>query len=424
MSRAHASLFPLQVFTVCVFAALACALVWRLRIYRWGRDSFTGWATPLVAFAVTRLAVVIIVYVAPLLVPPPRGAPPHLFPAVGNRLIDALGTQWDSFWYLSIASEGYSQSAVARPGKFHSTGFFPLLPVLVRAGEPLAGNAVVAGLILAHLSLGVAATLLYRLVAEADGAPTARRAVWYFLLFPTAFFGSTVYSEPLFLAAAVAALYTARRGWWESAALLGIIAALARPFGIIVAPTMALEWWQQRRLRPEQDRPTRAALWAAAVVPLGSLAYMLYTLHAFGDPFAYWQEHLNRFRLEQPGRSISQIAALFHGPVGGWDASFLALDLWLRGWANFLALLAFAGLGLALFSMRMWSEAIFVLGGVALAVAGELHGHLRYAWVLFPAYHVLAHWGSKPWFHRLVIVAFGVGFVFLTAIYVCGHYVA
>ncbi len=99
--------------------------------------------------------------------------------------------------------------------------FFPLLPLIMRAAGWLIGDLMVAGVLVTNLALLLASLLLYRLVDEEWGGPTAGRAVWYFLIFPTAFFGSAIYSESLFLLGAIGALYFARRGYWETAGLTG-----------------------------------------------------------------------------------------------------------------------------------------------------------------------------------------------------------
>ena len=101
--------------------------------------------------------------------------------------------------------------------------------------------ALLAGLLITNSALLGATMLLYRLVDEEWGAAIAGRTVWYLLIFPTAFFGSAIYTESLFLFCTIGSLYFARQGYWESATLLGIGATLTRFVGILVAPMLLLD---------------------------------------------------------------------------------------------------------------------------------------------------------------------------------------
>ncbi|MGA7272565.1 MAG: mannosyltransferase family protein, partial [Acidimicrobiia bacterium] len=237
--------------------------------------------TPTLAFIITRLGIALIALIAePLLVD--SSIPPyHLRPE--NVVLDVFGSRWDTGFYLSIAEEGYFYQGVELP----SVAFFPLLPLLIRAVKFLTGDALLAGLIVTNLALWGAAALFFKLVAESLGAQIATRAVWFLLIFPTSFFGSAIYSESLFLLTAIGALYLFRKGYWESAGLLGVLGALSRLMGLLIAPLLLVEWWSQRRSRPPGDRPTWAALLAPLAVPLGTGAFMLYQQRTFGDPLAF-----------------------------------------------------------------------------------------------------------------------------------------
>jgi hypothetical protein len=164
--------------------------------------------------------------------------------------------------------------------------------------------------------------LFYRLVKEEWGASVADRAVWYLLIFPTALFGSAIYSESLFLLLAVGALYLARKGYWESAAMLGFLAALTRLVGILVAPMLLVEWWMQRRHREPDARPPLWALAVPAAVALGTVAYMFYLWRLFGNPFAFAQASSAWGR--EPTLPLVTMADLLQQPVEGWRAALLA----------------------------------------------------------------------------------------------------
>jgi Gpi18-like mannosyltransferase len=286
--------------------------------------------------------------------------------------------------------------------------FFPLLPLLIRAVTPLTGDSLTAGLLVTKLALLAAVIFLYRLVEMEWGRETAGRAAWYLLIFPTAFFGSTIYTESLFLLTAIGSLYMARRGYWESAGLFGIAAALTRLVGLIVAPMLLLEWWMQRKRAAENEevkRPSWKALIAPLAVPLGTFAYLLYLQISFGDPLAFMRGSEAWGRQAQS--PLVMLSDLFTVPEAGWLPGLLAGQVHLDNWTDFLFVLAFLGMGLVLLYQRRWSESIFVLLGVLIPLnSGLLMSQRRYMWVLFPAFILLARWGKHHWVDRAITLLF------------------
>src|SRR3954468_10330822 len=128
------------------------------------------------------------------------------FGTVGNALV-APSAAWDSVWYLGIADGGYADP--------QRTAFFPLYPLLVRAGGWVIGSPLVAGALLSLGCFVVAAALLHELTRLELGAGAARWTVIALAWSPMSFFFSAVYSEALFLAVSVGALLAARRrSWW------------------------------------------------------------------------------------------------------------------------------------------------------------------------------------------------------------------
>ncbi|MFZ0547039.1 MAG: mannosyltransferase family protein [Candidatus Promineifilaceae bacterium] len=377
---------------------------------------------PLLAFTITRIGIVAVAYISQGILIEGASTPPyHIRP--NNILLDAFGSRWDTGFYLSIADEGYFFQGVDLP----SVAFFPLLPLLIRAVAPLIGDNLTAGLLITNVALLVAMMLFYRLVEMQWGKSVAGKAVWYLLLFPTAFFGSAIYTESLFLLTAIGALYFARKGYWESAALLGIAASATRLIGLIVAPMLLLEWSMQRRAAktdPEQERPSLKALLAPILSPLGTAAYMLYLQLAFGDPLAFARASAAWDR--QPQSPLTMIEGLFRTPVGGWASALASGQINPNDWIDFLAVVAFLVIGFILLYQRRWSESVFVLLGVLIPLnSGLLMSQRRYMWVLFPAFILLARWGNKySWLDKTITVLSIFGLAFFTALFANWYWVA
>ncbi|HWF72034.1 MAG TPA: mannosyltransferase family protein [Solirubrobacteraceae bacterium] len=238
----------------------------------------------------------------------------------GNLLVSPLA-RWDSWWYLTIAHQGYDHNLMR-------TAFFPLYPMIVGGLGEIVPSDLIAGVIVSVASFGVALVLLYRLAAlEFGSASRARLAVMLTAFCPLAFFFSAVYSESLFLALSLGAVFEARMGRWATAGLLGALGAAERNSGVVlVVPLVLLFLYGPRADRPPAPGPgggwrrllpryrIEPQIAWIALVPIGLLAYFVYLALAVGDGLAplhaqtLWFHH-------------------FAGPFGGvWDGAVAAWD--------------------------------------------------------------------------------------------------
>ena len=372
--------------------------------------------TPVFVFLVTRLGIMAIAYISVSVIPDAQETIYHLR-GTENRLLDVFGSRWDTGFYVSIAEEGYSFEGVELP----SVAFFPLLPILMRLLMPLVGDAVVAGILISNLALFAATIVLYRLVLDEWNGAVAERAIWYLSVFPASMFGSAIYTESLFLLTAIGASLLARHGRWFGAGLVGVAASLTRLHGMLVAVLLAGEWWRQRQ-GTETEKPSLAALAAAAVTPLGTVAYILYCWRAFGDPFAFATAASAWGRVPEP--PFATMAGVVQAPPGGWISGLLAGTIHVDNWIDLTAVLAFLLLGCALLAIGRWGEGLFVVLGVSLSFgSGLLMSQRRYMWVLFPVFILLGVWGERPWLDRTVTLLSALGLALCTALFANGYWV-
>lgn len=414
---------------------------WPARSLAWACSPASRWVwVPLLAVGVTRLAIVLAGLASLALLPDSTTPPPYHLRGQANPVIDILGSRWDTGFYVSIAEEGYRYQGVPLP----SVPFFPLLPLLMRLGALVTGDVVTAGVLLSNVFLLLAAMLLYRLVEGEFGQSIAGRSVWFLLIFPMAFFGSAIYTESLFLLCTIGSFYAARRQRWGWAGLLGVAAASTRLVGVIMAPVLLVEWWMQRSVarsgdRPQQndggvawsgDRPQQrgAERWrglvAAALAPLGTLAYMLYLQVTFGDPLAFVHGTASWDRTPRPLPEL--IGGLLQAPAGGWGQAIASGAFPLNDWIDLLAVAAFIALGTVLLAQDRWSEGLFVvLGALIPLYSGLLMSQRRYMWVLFPAFILLARWSEgRPWLERTITLLFAAGLALSVALFANGYWVA
>jgi hypothetical protein len=230
--------------------------------------------------------------------------------------------QWDFGYYQKIAEFGYS-------GSDGSLAFYPLFPWLIRLVAYFSGNYLAAGLVVSGIASVAAAILLRRLVALDYAGCVAMQSVWFFLIFPTAYFLHVGYSESLFLALALGCILAARVDRWTLAGLLGGLCWMTRAPGAVLIPTLAVEaarqYWAGRRWNWRW-------LWIA-IVPAGFAIYLLINWHFTGNPFAFIQIRKESFEesFALPLVGIRQaIRAHYPTPseaemVGVQELSFVAL---------------------------------------------------------------------------------------------------
>ena len=214
-------------------------------------------------------------------VPPP--AAEAVWRVSSHELANLLA-RWDTFYYYTIAGDGYHWD----PSVFrhYNVVFFPLYPLLMRwGGVALGGHPLAAGLIVSLTAFAGALLLLYRLAVLELGEDYAWRVVLLLSTFPYALYFSAVYTESLFLLLSVGAFYAMRRGSLGWVAACGFAAGLTRPNGFLLAlPLGILAIWPPTaerssvRAHPPVMRPL--AVLAAGVPVLGIAMFSSYLQRA------------------------------------------------------------------------------------------------------------------------------------------------
>ena len=198
-----------------------------------------------------------------------------------------IWNRWDALHFQRIAEAGYSASDKLK------AWFYPLYPWCVRWTAYLTGNSLVAAFVVSGIALLVAALIFRRLIALDFSTDVARRGVWFFLIFPTAYYLHIGYTESLFLAFTFGAIFAARKERWWLAGVLGALSWATRANGIILLPTLAIEaghqWYVQKRWRWQW-------LWIA-FVPAGFAIYLLLNWRISGDPFAFLKMRKELFHM-------------------------------------------------------------------------------------------------------------------------------
>jgi len=206
-----------------------------------------------------------------------------------------LLSRWDSGFYADIALHGYGNQIVAK------WEFFPMYPILMgifgrllAATSPLPLDLAVhvAGFALSNLFFLAAVYFLYRL-SEGILRQTslAFESALFLAIYPAGVFLSATYSESLFLVLTLSSLYYWYVKRMGKSGVLGFLAALTRPVGVILAVPYLYEllFNSVNRRSPRMYLPILGVL-------LGYLSFMAYSQLMTGTPFAnfdaarlYWK---------------------------------------------------------------------------------------------------------------------------------------
>ena len=308
---------------------------------------------------------------------------------VPTTWIDAFG-RWDAHWYLDLASRGYELRGPL--GSVQSNvAFFPLYPWTVRVlhavlpghGE---GSWYLAALAVSNAALLAALWLLWRLARDLADEEAATRTVLYVLLFPAGFVLSAPYPEALFLLLSVGSLSAALKGRPGLAGLLGLLLALTRPGGVLVAVPLA---W----IAFERGGRRLPALAAAALPGVGLAVHAALLWRVTGDPLALFHAQGAWGRaLTAPWRTLLHPRD-FHPWLGPLEAVALALVAGLGAW-----LLA---------RRRTRAPGIWALASLfPVLLSGTLLSSVRFAAVIFPAFLALGILGRRAAFDRVVVIGF------------------
>lgn len=340
-------------------------------------------------FFISRLVLVVAAVAAATWVPPG-----DFFGPPRNPIFRAL-IVWDCGWYIGIAKGGYYFDPNT-PGQY-PVAFLPLHPMLIRAVGSLLGSGLDAlcwgALAINNLLFWGVLVLMHRFVNDDLPDVVADRATFLLAFFPATIACMSAYSEPLFLVFVLAAFLCMRRGCIVQSGLWSLLAGLTRPFGVLM-PFVALAGALQARQRNESVKPW---LCAAAIAPLGLLAWHGYLWARFGDPLAFhhaqqmgWRPHVTTASEFLAGLQF-HLQGIWHGQPGQMSFPYGLLLLS----AATLVKLARMNLPLRAPMVAYQAGCIFLTTVPATPV---LDGSARYVMIQVPMYIALAAWSVE---HRL-----------------------
>ena len=341
---------------------------------------------------------------------------------------------WDSEYYLAIAIGGYDD-----PGAPHLTptgvtttvvdrtalqsgtnlsenlslsyAFFPFYPLMIRlftfplqilGMNPIA-TATLAGVFISALGALFGMLALYDITRDILGEDGALRAVFYLIVFPTAFFLLQIYTEGLFIGLAFGCMAMIKRKYWLAAAALGVAATLTRAVGVLLIIPMLMTWfrtgdwldldleWRQIFHEGLPLRPLYHALLAFS--PL--IAFLLWKFSYLGLAFDYIEANYFGRGFLSLGQAFYLWAEAFRTMLSGTEPQHTAY--YLTEFLGFAIAIAACVVCIRLSPELGWFSAAVVLISWGSGPAQGIHRYILGAPAVFIA---LSRWGRNPVFDR------------------------
>jgi Gpi18-like mannosyltransferase len=284
---------------------------------------------------------------------------------------ESIFRYWDAAHYTTLTVHGYFSTLWA---------YYPLYPLLVRLFAPIIGlksRPDIAGAILSTGFFLWFCVLQSRLSQKQDEtlkwlAPATAGGWICFLFSPSSFIFHTNHTESLFLILSFAAFLTARRGRWQTAALIAGLCALTRHQGIIVAIAVAIHATLQRK-----DWPNRLKVFAGS----GAISFALFALYPL---YQYYEtgSPLTFLRIRSNWRTVNSFYQ--------WIGTLWYANPWqVANWRDNLHLLFFfllCGSAVYLAKKKEYPLAVYTfLSTITVLFQGETVDMFRFGSVVFPA---------------------------------------
>ena len=364
--------------------------------WAWAAARVRPLAIPLAAYAASRVVTGLAVALAAF---------------AAGKPADRVLTTWDGRWYEKIADHGYPISVPQgewAAGTGHRVqseiAFFPLYPLLIRLVDPvLPGGSSTAGVIVTLVCGALATALIWQLTAWVADRETANRAAVLFCFSPGAFVLSLVYAEALMLALGAGCLLALLQRRWVAAGVLAALASATRPnaaaFVVACAWAAGAAVWQRREWR---------ALVAAALAPVGAVAFLAFLWWHTGEPGIYFRVQADGWgeAIDFGQRNLSVAWAFLRAPLSHPNRLVIGLSL-----------LLVAGCVVLLLKARLPGVLnAYAFTSLALVLTSHINARPRFVFVAFPLVVALAKWARRSAF-TVVAANFAAYTVMLTVFY-------
>ena len=334
-----------------------------------------------------------------------------------QNLIDEY-LKWDANNYQRIAIGGYSYH-VENGSDFTTLAFFPLYPWLIRLVNIIFRNEIVSGIIVSSLLYSGACCFLYKLMAMDYNRATAIRAVVFLSVFPHSLFLGVMMNESTLLFTLCGGFYFLRRHNWPLVGIFGVLAALSRLAGILLAIPAAVEWLEEYKILDKLRQKKIGEVWRLFyskglwifLMLLGTGIYLYCNYKTTGDWFKF---------LEYQDRIWNNRSCYFGKGIQGIFENYIEKDGYTRFaiWLPSIVSVIFA-ISALIYGLRrhktMYSAFLVIYIMINTGLTWPI-SVARYMVCALPAFMILADFSERhKWSEHLLTatmaIAFGIYFV-------------
>jgi hypothetical protein len=315
-----------------------------------------------------------------------------------GRTLHEVLMQWDAHWMTMISEHGYSGFVMSPdqtdPVQWESVAFFPGYPVLVRVvAAPMAVLDVAEATFVAAMAVSTVATvamawgvsmLAVELWRRRGPARSDRRTLVVLSASVTVLaVGAPMgivywmpYSESLFTAVTVWALYFLLRRRFLLAGVLTMVAGATRLTAtaliLLLCAAAALELWRWWRGRQERGFPVQALV-APVVGSLGIVGYLSWADRAVAEIGGYFAAQQRGWHsgVDMGAATLRWVTGNLPGELTGYTISSWSMIL-----VTLLCAVSLVMLWNGRIPWQLWLPAV-VLAGIVLASDGIMHSRPR-----------------------------------------------
>jgi Gpi18-like mannosyltransferase len=317
-------------------------------------------------------------------------------------------SRWDSSNYIDIAKNWYVNEGEQR----FFIVFFPLYPVLIRLTTFNFEYINLSALLVSNVSSIFAAVYLFKLAKLDFDDDVAKKAVLYLSIFPTAYFLSAIYTEGLFLALVIASVYYARVEKWPLAGFLSLFAALTRTAGLLLLPTLVVEYLHQREWKPRKINVN--FFWSGLALG-GFLIYLGINYQVTGNFFTFME--IERTHWYQYFAPLQGLDRAWYGAATATFPDNITVGSAQIIFAVFGLLIVITGF---LLRFRL-SYNVYMLLTWLLSVSTAWWISIpRYVLAMFPMFILFGLFARKRIVNYVIVVVFTVALCFFTVLFARG----
>jgi len=333
---------------------------------------------------------------------------------------------WDAGWYIEIAKHGYHTLA--------STAFFPLYPILLRIVHAVSGFSYpLSGTLISSFFFIVSMVYLGKLVAERLGFSSALASMTLLALYPISFFFDSMYTESLFLALTLLAVYQSSKGRFWAAGMFALLATLTRNTGVFIDIIVLFDylasyhigirfwtatWWKKLRVD----------IASLLLAPLGLVTYMAWLQWHTGNPLSFvaaerlWHRHY-----------MPPWSTWYHTLESLLRAHPISFNYNLLEFSTFTIVVMLLGVGvvhakqsLSQFGWWLYAVAVTFIAASepALNIPDYLLSFPRFVLMLFPVFMYLGNLLRSRWLLVPVLLGFGCLFVVFGGMFTQGSWIS